>query len=210
MPRLDSVPFAQLPKDIMDRLAPLFPAEGDGSKGTLTGTPGNWWTIWGRVPGILRAFIAFDYRTSPIDPKIRELALVRTGYARASQFVYSQHCKAARKVGLEEEKIRDAAFWTISDVYSPKDRAVLAFVDGQILEGGRVHDRVMAAMKANFSAEEILVLSYLVNMYNLHAITTKALRMEYDDVPERIVEIPAPETQKVQDWQDPAWAKTQG
>lgn len=210
MPRLEPVAFAQLPKDIMDRLAPLFPAEGGDSKGTLTGTPGNWWTIWGRVPGILRAFIAFDYRTSPVDPKIRELALVRTGYARASQFVYSQHCKAARKVGLEEEKIRDAAFWTISDVYSPKDRAVLAFVDGQILEGGRVHDRVMAAMKAHFSAEEILVLSYLVNMYNLHAITTKALRMEYDDVPERVVEIPAPETQKVQDWQDPTWARTQG
>jgi len=206
---LKSARFEDLPADILERLAPLFPAEGGDSKGSLTGTPGNWWTIWGRVPGILRAFIAFDYRTSPVDPKMRELALLRTGYARGSQFVYSQHCKAARRVGLEDRKIADAAFWTISDAYTPGERALLAFVDGQILEGGRVHDRVMAAMKVHYSEEEILVLAYLTNMYNLHAITTKALRMEYDDVPERVVEIPVPETQKVQDWNDPAWAKTQ-
>jgi hypothetical protein len=29
-------------------------------------------------------------------------------------------------------------------------------------------------------------------MYDMHAVITKALRLEYDDVIERIVEVPAP------------------
>ena len=36
------------------------------------------------------------------------------------------------------------------------------------------------------------MLTYSVNMYALHATAGKALRLEYDDVDERIVEIPAP------------------
>jgi hypothetical protein len=29
-------------------------------------------------------------------------------------------------------------------------------------------------------------------MYELHATISRALRLEYDDVPERLVEVPAP------------------
>jgi hypothetical protein len=27
--------------------------------GTSTGTPGDWWTVWAKTPGILAAFSAF-------------------------------------------------------------------------------------------------------------------------------------------------------
>ena len=208
MPRLNPIPYEDLPKDIQERLDSVFGPQHD--KGTTTGTPGNWWNVWGRVPEILPAFSAYSYRNAPVDSKILELALVRTGYARASQFVFSQHCKAARREGVEEAKIAAVPYWTISDVFSDKERAVLAYVDGQILEGGRVHHRVFEALKKHFSDEEILVLTYHINMYQLHAVTTKALRLEYDDVPDRIVEIPAPETRKVQDWLDPSWSRAQG
>ena len=178
--------------------------------GTETGTPGNWWTVWARTPGILKAFSAYSMAQAPLDPALRELALIRTGYARGSQFVYSQHCKAGRRVGLADAKIAAAAYWTIADVYTPLERAVLAYVDGMILEGGRVHDQVFAALKAGLPDDEILMLTYFVNMYALHATSTKALRLEYDDVPERVVEIPAPDEPGVQDWRDPAWADKAG
>ena len=35
------------------------------------------------------------------------------------------------------------------------------------------------------------MLSYFLGMYGLHATTTRALKLEYDDVAERLVEIPA-------------------
>ena len=87
---------------------------------------------------------------------------------------------------------------------------MLAYTDGLISEGGRVHDRVFAALRRHMPEEAILALTYFVNMYALHATSTKALRIEYDDVPERIVEIPAPETRRVQNWRDPAWADKAG
>lgn len=205
MPRISELSFSDVPEEFRAQFEQVFGAEP--GKGTVSGTPGNWWTVWARVPGILRAFSAFSMRTAPFDAKLLEIALMRTGYVRGSQFVFSQHCKSARRAELDEAKIEAIPYWTLSDVYSPRERAVLAYVDGLMLEGGRVHDNVFAALKSHLSEDEILMLTYFVNMYSLHAISGRALRLEYDDVPERVVEIPVPETRKVQDWLSTSWAK---
>jgi alkylhydroperoxidase family enzyme len=194
MPRIEPLSRADAPSEIRKRYDEVFGEGRDPVRepGTASGTPGDWWTAWARVPGILNAFSAYSYRNAPLDPQLRELAIIRTGYARQSQFVFSQHCKVGRRSGLAEEKIVAIPFWTVADVFSPLERAVLAYVDGQILEGGRVHDRVFDTLKAHLSDEEILILTYLINAYALHATSTRALRLEYDNLAERIVEIPAP------------------
>jgi alkylhydroperoxidase family enzyme len=212
MPRLKPLSPAEAPAEILARYAQVFGEARDpvADPGTSTGTPGNWWTIWANVPGILDAFSAFPMAKAPLDEHLRELALMRTGYGRGSQFVFSQHCKAARRVGVAEEKIQAVPFWTIAEVYTPLERAVLAFTDGMVIEGGRVHDKVFAALQSHLPDEQILMLTYFINMYALHATSTKALRLEYDDVPERVVEIPAPETPGVQNWRNPASAGAAG
>lgn len=195
MPRVKSVPRAEAAPEVLPLYEQMF---GDrdpvAEPGTATGTRGDWWTVWAQVPGILKAFSAYPMKEAPLDPQLRELAIVRTGYARASQFVFSQHCKAARREGVAEEKIRAVPYWTVADCFTPLERAVLAYVDGQILEGGRVHDEVFERLRRALPEEHILMLTYFINMYQLHATATRALRLEYDDVPERVVEIPAPDT----------------
>ena len=209
MPRLKSVPRAQAAPEVQPLYDQVFGPDRDpvAAPGTATGTPGNWWTVWANTPGILKAFSAFPMAQAPLDPVLRELAIMRTGYARASQFVFSQHCKAARRAGVAEEKIQAVPYWTVATCYSPLERAVLAYADGQILEGGRVHDQVFEQLKAGLTDEHILMLTYFINMYQMHATATKALKLEYDDVPDRVVEIPAPDAPRVQDWKDPAWAR---
>src|SRR6185312_3950396 len=194
MTRIAPLPRADAPPEIVKRYDEVFGEGRDpvAEPGTPTGTPGDWWTTWVRVPGILSAFSAYSYRNAPLDPVLRELAIIRTGYARQSQFVFSQHCKVGRKNGLADEKIAAIPYWTVAEVFSPLERAVLAYVDGQIPEDGRVHDKVFEILKGHLSDEEILILTYLINAYALHATSTRALRLEYDNVPERIVEIPAP------------------
>ncbi|MDZ4371277.1 MAG: carboxymuconolactone decarboxylase family protein [Phenylobacterium sp.] len=202
MSRVKLVSRGEVSPDLVHLYDQVFGPDRDPveTPGTVTGTPGNWWTAWANVPGILKAFSAFPMADATLDPKLRELAILRTGYARASLFVFSQHCKAARRVGLEEAKIEAVPYWTLADCYSGLERAVLAFVDGQILEGGRVHDKVVEHLRAGLSDEHLLMLTYFINMYALHATSTKALRLEYDDVAERVAEIPVPETPGVQDW----------
>jgi hypothetical protein len=41
--------------------------------------------------------------------------------------------------------------------------------------------------------------------YNLHAVCCRALRLEYDDVPERIKEVAVPGDGEASDWAGSAW-----
>ena len=51
------------------------------------------------------------YRNADLDPVLRELGQCRAGWARGSQFVFSQHCKSCRALGFSEEKIEAIKHW---------------------------------------------------------------------------------------------------
>ena len=98
-----------------------------------------------------------------------------------------------RDVGLTEDQIAAIPHWQVADCFSPLERAVLAYTDGLVLQRGRVPDGVFEALKAELSDEEILEFTYITCTYMMHAIMSRALKLEYDDVDERVVEIAAPD-----------------
>ena len=139
----------------------------------------------------------FAFYRSPkrkLDPKLRELGQIRAGYARGSRFVFSQHCKACRDVGLTEEQIQAIPAWSVATCFSARERAVLAYTDCLVLEGGRVPDALFAALREHLDDVEILELTYVTCMYEMHATICRALRLEFDDFDERVTEVPAPNT----------------
>lgn len=198
MPRLREVPRAEVTDELIlffyDR---LFGPDRDPAvdHGTATGSPGDWWTVFAQSPDVFRhAVKGFQlYRNADLDPALRELGQCRAGWARGSQFVFSQHCKQMRALGMPEEKIEAIPHWQTADCYSPLERAVLAYTDALVLDGGRVPDRVFDVLKEHLSDKEILQLTYITCMYEMHATMCRALRLEYDDEPERVVEVPAPD-----------------
>lgn len=197
MPRLRQVPRSEADPIALGMYNMLF-GERDpvAEPGTETGTPGNWWTVFALVPDCLKhAIKGFQFYRDParqLDPQLRELGQTRAGYCRGSQFVFSQHCKSCRGVGLSEDKIAAIPHWSVSEVFSPLERAVLAYTDALVLEGGRVPDAVFAVLQEQLSDQEILEFTYITTLYEMHATMSRALRLEYDDVDERIVEIAAP------------------
>ena len=198
MPRLRQVPRAEADKSVLPVYDLLF-GERDpvASPGTATGTPGDWWTVFALVPEVfehaVRGFALYRNPARKIDPKLRELGQTRVGWARASQFVYSQHCKSCRSAGIEEEKIQAIANWQTAECFSPIERAILAYTDALVYDGGRVSDGVFAALKGHLSDEEILEFTYIVAMYDMHAVMSRALRTEFDDRDDPIVEIDGPD-----------------
>ena len=197
MPRLRQVPRADAPADVQKVYDMLFGGRDPVAEpGTSTGTPGNWWTVFALVPDCFRHAVAgFAFYRSPerkLDPKLRELAQTRAGFLRQSQFVFSQHCKASREVGLSEEKIRAIPSWSGSEAFSRAERAVLAYVDELVEQNGRVQDATFERLREQLSEEEVLELTYITCLYEMHAVMCRALRLEYDDIPERVVEVPAP------------------
>jgi alkylhydroperoxidase family enzyme len=165
--------------------------------GTSTGTPGDWWTVFALVPDVFRhAVQGFGLYRSPrrlLDPVLRELGQTRAGWARGSQFVFSQHCKSCRALGMSETAIAAIPSWGVSEEFSPVQRAVLAYTDCLVLDGGRVPDAVFDALREHLSDEEILELTYITSMYEMHAVMSRALRLEFDDRDEAVIELSAPE-----------------
>jgi alkylhydroperoxidase family enzyme len=197
MPRLNQVSRDQAHPNARKLYELLF---GDRdpvtSPGTATGTPGNWWTVFANVPDCfdhaVSGFGFYRSRKRKLSAQLRELGQLRAGYARGSRFVFSQHCKAARAVGLSEEQIRAIKGWSVATCYSPLERAVLAYTDCLVLQGGRVPDDVFDALREGLGDVEILELTYVTCMYDMHAVMSRALRLEYDDVDDPITEVPAP------------------
>lgn len=195
MPRLRQVPRSEVTDDaVAAAYAQLF---GDrdpvAEPGTATGTPGDWWTVFAAVPDVLkhavRGFYLYSSPDRKLDPVLRELAQARTGWAAGSQFVFSQHCKALRGLGVDDAKVAAVPAWQTADCYSAVERAVLAYADCLVLDLGRTPDGVFAALQAHLSDEEILELTYVASMYLMQAVMSKALRTEFDDRPEPIVEV---------------------
>jgi alkylhydroperoxidase family enzyme len=161
--------------------------------GTSSGTPGDWWTVFALVPPVFdHAVLGFAvYRGSEgvLDPKLRELGQCRAGWARGSQFVFSQHCKAMRTHGFTEEQVEAIPFGAGAPCWSPLEAAVLAYTDCLVLDGGRVPDSVFAALQAELTDEQILYLTYITALYDMHAVMSKALRTEFDNRDEPVVEV---------------------
>lgn len=214
MPRLRQVRRADASPEVLKYYERLF-GERDPVEepGTATGTPGNWWTVFALVPYVFQhatshfgMFGMFaDKSVSQLDGALRELAITRAGYTQGSRFVYSQHCKAARRFGVSDEQIEAIPHWQVSGVYSEVERAVLAWTDALILQGGRASDELFDCLHQHLSDEDILELTYHVMGYNLHAVCCKALRLEFDDVPERVSEVPVPTGDAPVDWAGKAW-----
>jgi alkylhydroperoxidase family enzyme len=205
MTRLRQVPRAEVTDDLTMRMYGLLFGDRDpvAEPGTATGTPGDWWSVFALVPDVMKhAVEGFGLYRSPsrrLDPVLRELGQTRAGWARGSQFVFSQHCKSCRALGMSEERIAAIAAWGTADCFSPVERAVLAYTDALVFDGGRVHDAVFVALQAHLSDEEILELTYITAMYEMHATISRALRLEFDDRDDPIVEVAAPEGEAARD-----------
>jgi alkylhydroperoxidase family enzyme len=164
--------------------------------GRWDGTTGDWWTVFALVPDVLdhcvKGFGLYQSPSRLLHPELRELGQIRVGWAAGSQFVFSQHAKSMRELGMPEEKITSIPGWTVASCYSPVERAVLAYTDCLAYDHGRVPDDLFAELKRHLSDEEILELTYITTLYLMHAVMSRALRTEFDDRAETIVEVPGP------------------
>ena len=207
MPRLRQVPRAEVTHPVVASTYDLiFGPDRDpvSDPGTTTGTTGDWWTVFALVPEIfdhcVRGFALYRSPKRALDPQLRELAQTRVGWTRASRFVFSQHCKSCRGVGISEEKIAAIPAWSVSDLFTPIERAVLAYTDALVFDGGRVPDAVFEGLQSELTDEQILELTYITCMYEMHAVMSRALRTEQDDVDDPIVEDEPPPEFRAEDF----------
>jgi alkylhydroperoxidase family enzyme len=198
MPRLRQVPRSEAAAPIVLEMYDALFGERDpvSQPGTATGTRGDWWTVFALAPDILKhavdGFALYRHPARRIDPVLRELGQTRAGWVKGSQFVFSQHCKSLRGLGVSEDKIAAVPSWTVSALFDETERTVLAYADCLTQAGGRTPDEVFEKLKTFWDDEQILEFTYITCLYDMHAVMSRALRLEFDDRPDPIVEVAAP------------------
>jgi alkylhydroperoxidase family enzyme len=207
MPVLRQVPRSEVKAEVVNRYYDRLFGEGVdpvSNPGTATGTPGDWWTVFALAPDIFQhavdGFAVYRHPDRKIDPVLRELGQTRAGWNKGSQFVFSQHCKSLRGLGVSDEKIASVPHWGVSDLFTPQERTVLAYADCLSLADGRTPIEVFDKLKTFWSDEQIFEFTYITCLYDMHAVINRALRMEFDNREDPIVEVAAPAGFKAADF----------
>ncbi len=198
MGRLRQVSKAEASPEVLDIYRNYFGDRDPVTEpGTATGTPGDYWTTFALVPDLLiQARTTLAALMAPgrkLDPKLRELAILRTGIVGESRFEYSQHLKVARMVGLTEEKLSAIKGWIASESFTAPERAVMAATD-ELVGRNLVEDETFAELKKHLSDPEIMEMFYVIGLWRMHGMIVRALHLEYDnDTTARMHEIPMPQ-----------------
>ena len=128
------------------------------SPGTATGTPGDWWTVFANSPDVLEhACRGFALYASP-DRKVAARA-ARAGpdprrlAGRQPVRVLAALQVVPRATASPRRRSRRSRRGSVSDLFSPLERALLAYTDALVLGFGRVDDAVFDALREHLSDE---------------------------------------------------------
>lgn len=197
MPRLRKVSRREVTDPIVRAVYEKLFGERDPvtHPGTAMGPPGDWWAVLAQTPHILEHFVMCSRMylgpKMTLDPRIRELGQIRAGWLNGCQFVYSQHLKMGRGEGLTDAQVNAVKEWQVADCFDECQRTVLAYVDYLIGQRGRVPDAVFQKLQSFLSEVEIIELTYVTCCYDGYSVLTRALRIDFDDRDDPVVEVPA-------------------
>jgi AhpD family alkylhydroperoxidase len=115
--------------------------------------------------GWLKLFTAIRQKTK-LPGAHRELAILRVALLNGATYEYRAHVPFALKEGVPQERIDALERWRDSKLFSPEERAVLAYTDAMTREI-KVPDEVFSAVRAAFGERETVELTATIAGYNL-------------------------------------------
>ncbi len=132
-------------------------------------------------PEALKRFMKFGsylLEEGKLDPKLRELAILKAGQVCRSPYEFSQHIAFARRVGLSDSQVRGIVDPAVA-LFDPQQMAVLAYA-GELSTESRVSDATYDAVAAFLNAEEVVELTMVVGYYNMVSRMLNALEVDID------------------------------
>lgn len=101
--------------------------------------------------------------SSPLGKQLIELAWLRMSQINGCAFCLEMHAKALRTGGIAEAKLDSLAGWRVSDHFSERERAALAWTES-LTHVDRTHapDEDYEPLKAHFSDVEISDLCFAI------------------------------------------------
>jgi 4-carboxymuconolactone decarboxylase len=113
-----------------------------------------------------------------LDGRLREIAIIRVGYLNRTDYVVKQHVpELSTPEGLSKEECDALADWRNSRFFNARERAALAYADAMTRDIA-VPDSVFDALRPHFSERQIVELTVLIGIYNMHTRVFMALGID--------------------------------
>ncbi len=102
-----------------------------------------------------------------LEPSLIELVKIRSSILNDCANCINMHTIEARAKGESEQRLYLIAAWREAPVYSPRERAALAWTDAltRLSEGHTQHE-AKEALEAHFTPEEQVNLTLMINVIN--------------------------------------------
>ncbi|HEV8014516.1 MAG TPA: carboxymuconolactone decarboxylase family protein [Stellaceae bacterium] len=132
------------------------------------------------APGTYQALSTMEkyVKESGLEPPLLELVKMRASQINGCAFCLAMHSRAARRAGESEDRLFLLNAWHEAPVYTPRERAALAWTEAvTLVSETHVPDEVFAEAKQHFSETELVNLTMAViaiNSWNRIAIAFRA------------------------------------
>lgn len=118
--------------------------------------------VAGALNGLLSALL---WRGS-LDARLRELVIMRIGWATGSVYEWTQHWRVAAQLGVDADDIVAVRDWVNSDRLGDIERAVLAATD-ETLATGSISSETWARCAAHFDDAQLVELVVAIGNWRL-------------------------------------------
>lgn len=118
---------------------------------------------------LLELFIRFsnEVEAAGLEKSLIELVKIRASQLNGCAVCLYMHTRDARKLGESEERLYLLNAWRESPLYTPRERAALAWTDAlTTLSTSGAPDEIYAQVKSHFNDQESLALTMLINVIN--------------------------------------------
>jgi 4-carboxymuconolactone decarboxylase len=101
---------------------------------------------------------------STLDPRLRELLIVRVAWRTQSGYEWGQHARMGRDAGLTDAQLRAVAEGPAAAVWTPLERALVTAVD-EIVDGFGVGDETWNTLSSSLEPAQLFELLFVIGGY---------------------------------------------
>lgn len=120
------------------------------------------------APALMKDWLDTSTRVAgSLEPSLIELVKIRASQINGCANCINMHTAEARAQGETEQRIYLLSAWQEAPCYSDRERAALAWTDAltRLSEGHR-HQEALEALQAQFTEEEQVKLTLMINVIN--------------------------------------------
>ncbi|MGH3577206.1 MAG: carboxymuconolactone decarboxylase family protein [Mycobacterium sp.] len=135
-----------------------------------------------RLAGALNDLLATMLWHGALEPRLRELVIMRIGWLTASDYEWTQHWRVAQGLGVTAEDLLGVRDWRAYDAFGPAERAALAATD-DVVRDGAVGADSWAACEREFGGDQAVLIELVtaIGAWRMIASILRSLQVPLED-----------------------------